>query len=64
MQLKLDKPYIALNFEMYIVVCVKGIGYEFYCEELFVVKSKSKLSCTSAVYFNLGANIIKENSNF
>ena len=42
----------------------KNIGYEFYCEELFAVKHKSKYSCESAIYFHLGSDIIKENSNF
>ena len=42
----------------------KNNGYEFYCEELFVVKHKSKYSCESAIYFNLGLDIIKENYNF
>ena len=42
----------------------KRIGYKFYCEELFVVKHKTKYSCESAIYFNLGTDIIKENCNF
>ena len=66
-QLKIDKLYIALDTEKYITlrtqefhVC-KKIGYEYYCEELFVVKSKTRYSCTSTIYFNLGPEIIKEN---
>ena len=39
----------------------KKIGYEFYCEELFVVKHKSSYSCESAIYFNLTTDIIKNN---
>ena len=42
----------------------KRIAYEFYCEERFVVKHKSKYSCESAIYFDLGSDIIKENCNF
>ena len=42
----------------------KRIGYEFYCEELFVVKHKSSYSCESAIYFNLSTDIIKNNCNF
>ena len=44
-QLKIEKPYIALNNEMYISICpqeinnCKKIGYEYFCEELFVAKS-------------------------
>ena len=39
------------------------IGYEYFCEELFVVKSKHKCSCASAVYFNLNQEI-NENCEF
>ena len=39
----------------------KRIGYEYYCEEHFVVKHKSKHSCGSTIYFNLNAETIKEN---
>ena len=42
----------------------KKIGYEYYCEELFIVKSKTRYSCASAIYFNLGPEIIKENCKF
>ena len=49
-QLQIDRLYIALNSETYITIrqqelrTCKRIGYEFYCEELFVVKHKSKYS--------------------
>ena len=68
--LKVKKPYIALNSETYIslrmqeLTTCKKISYEFYCEELFVVKHKTKYSHESAIYFNLGAEIIKENCDF
>ena len=42
----------------------KRIGYEYFCEDLFVVKSKNRYSCASAIYFNLGSEIIKENCEF
>ena len=54
--LQAEKPYIALNSEMYISLqqqelrTCKRIGYEFLCEELFVVKHKTKYSCESAIY--------------
>ena len=69
MQLKIVKPYIALNDETYISLrsqelnTCKKIGYEYFCEELFVVKSKHKFSCASVVYFNLNHEI-KQNYNF
>ena len=68
-QVKINKPYIALNDETYISLrsqelnTCKRIGYEYFCKELFVVKSKHKFSCTSAVYFNLNHEI-KQNCNF
>ena len=42
----------------------KRIGYEFFCEELFIVKHKSSYSCESAIYFNLSTDIIKNNCKF
>ena len=68
--IRIDKPYIALNLDTYISICseelrtCKRIGYEYYCEELFVVKSKSKYSCASALYFELDKQTIKENCIF
>ena len=68
-QLKIEKPYIALNYEMYITICpqelsnCKRISYEYFCEELFVIKSKHQYNCASAVYFNSNHNI-KENYDF
>ena len=42
----------------------KRISYEYYCEELFVVKSKSKYSYTSALYFQLDRQTVKDNCVF
>ena len=58
-ELKIEKLYITLNEEMYITLhsqelkMCKGIGYEYYCKELFVIKSKTRYSCASTIYFNL-----------
>ena len=68
--LRVNKPSLALNPETYISLrhqelrSCKKISYEFYCEELFVVKHKSSYSCESAIYFNLTMGIIKNNCNF
>ena len=68
--IRVDKPYIALNPDTYISIhseelrTCQRIGYEYYCEELFVVKSKSKYSLTSALYFELDKEMIKENCIF
>ena len=45
MYLQIDRPYISLNHEMYILIrqqelsTCKKIGYEFYCKEGFVVNT-------------------------
>ena len=68
-QLKIEKPYIALNDKKYITIHTqelincKKIGYKYFCEELFVVKNKHQYSCASAVYFNSNHDI-KENCDF
>ena len=55
---------------MYITLCsqelkmCKRIGYEYYCKELFVIKSKMRYSCTSAIYFNLELDVIRVNCEF
>ena len=67
--LKIEKPYIALNDETYISInsqelnTCKRIGYESFCEELFVVKCKHKYTCASAMHFNSNHDI-KENCDF
>ena len=69
---QVNKPYIALNSETYISIrqkelrTSKRIGYEFYYEELFIVKHKSRYSCESVICFNLNAKTIKKivNTNF
>ena len=59
-----------MNSETYIslitqeLATCKKIGYEFYCEELFVVKYKTKYSCRSAINFDLDAETIKESCEF
>ena len=69
-ELKIEKPYIALNKETYITLhsqelkLCKRIGCEYYCEELFVIKSKTRYSCASAIYFNLESDVIKANCEF
>ena len=58
-RVQITKPYIAINSEFYTQLRIqelrmcKRIGYEFYCEEMFVVKHMSVPSCASALFFNL-----------
>ena len=67
---KVEKLYITLNEETYINLrskelgMCKRIGYEYYCKELFVIKSKMRYSCTSTLYFNLESDVIKANCEF
>ena len=69
-ELKIEKPYIVLNEETYITLhtqelkMCKRIGYEYYCKELFVVKSKTRYSHASGIYFNLESDVIKANCEF
>ena len=66
----MEKPYIALNEETYITLhsqeqkMCKRIGYEYYCKELFVIKSKMRYNCASTIYFNLKPEVIRANREF
>ena len=66
----ITKPYLASNKEYYIqlvlpeLVMCKKIRGTFYCEELFLVKHKTKLSCESAIFYNLTRDVILENCQF
>ena len=66
----ITKPYLASNKEYYIqlvlpeLVMCKKIRGTFYCGELFLVKHKTKLSCESAIFYNLTRDVILENCQF
>ena len=68
--IRTGKPYITLNPDTYISIqteelrMCKRIHYKYYCEELFVIKRKSKYSCASALYFQLDKQTIKDNCIF
>ena len=69
-EVKFSKPYIAFSNLTYINIRTqelrqcKKVSTEYFCEELFLVKDRSKHSCESALYFNLSTDIIKQNCNF
>ena len=69
-QVHIHKPYIAVGTDYYIqlrmteLVMCKSIRYTYYCEELFVVKHKSKHSCASAIFYDLGPKVISKNCKF
>ena len=58
----MKEMYITLHTQE-LKMC-KKIGYEYYCKELFVIKSKMRYSCASAIYFNLRSDVIKANCEF
>ena len=66
----IEKPYLAVGKDYYIqlrmteLAMCKDIRYIYYCEELFVVKHKSKHSCASAIFYNLGSGVVTENCKF
>ena len=69
-EVKTSKPYIAFNNDYYIQIRIpelhmcKQIWHSYYCEELFLVKHKSKHSCESAIYYNLPREVINEYCTF
>ena len=69
-EVETSKPYIAFNNDYYIQLRIpelrmcKQIWHSYYCEELFLVKHKSKHSCESAIYYNLSKEVINEYFSF
>jgi hypothetical protein len=69
-EVQISKPYIAVNNEYYIQLRMqelrmcKQIQYTYFCEELFLVKHKTKHSCASALFFDLPMRVIRDNCEF
>ena len=69
-EVKTSKPYIAFNHDYYIQLrtpelhMCKQIWHSYYCEELFLVKHKSKHSCESTIYYNLTREVINDYCTF
>ena len=69
-EVKTSKPYIAFNRDYYIQLrtpelhMCKQIWHSYYCEELFLVKHKSKHSCESAICYNLFKEVINDYCTF
>ena len=65
-----NKPYIATNADYYIqlemeeLFMCKQIKQIYFCEEIFLVKHKTKHSCESALFYNLSNPLIKQNCEF
>ena len=69
-QVRIQKSYITAGVDYYMqirmtemFVC-KSIEYIYYCEELFVVKHKSKLSCAGTIFYELGPQQVIKNCKF
>ena len=54
--------YIQLRISE-LLMC-KSTRHIYYCEELFVIKHKSRHSCVSAIFYNLGPTTITKNCKF
>ena len=69
-QIKIHKPYIAAGDDYYIqlkmteLIMCKAIRHIYYCEELFVVKHKSRHSCASAIFYRLGPETVIQKCKF
>ena len=69
-QVRMEKSYIATGTNYYIQLRIseslmcKSIRHIYYCEELFVIKHKSRHSCVSAIFYNLGPATITKNCKF
>ena len=69
-QAVINKPYIATNNDYYIQLEIeelfmcKQIKYIYFCEELFLVKHKTKHICESALFYNLESAFVKQNCQF
>ena len=69
-QVRIEKDYIAAGTDYYIqlriseLLMCKSIRHIYYCEELFVIKHKSRHSCVSAIFYNLGPATVTKNCKF
>ena len=63
-EVKYSKPYLAINNDYYIQLRIqelhmcKKIRHTYYCEELFLIKHKSKHSCEGAIFYNLTVDVV------
>ena len=67
---RIEKPYIAANDQYYIQLRIpelrmcKFIDHKYFCEEIFLMKHKTKHSCESALLYELSPHQIKHNCDF
>ena len=69
-QIEVVKPYIVVGMKYYIelrmteIIMCKSIRFTYYCEELFVVRQNSATGCVSAIFCDLGPNMVTESCTF
>ena len=69
-QVRIEKSYIAAGTDYCIqlriseLLMCKSIRHIYYCEELFVIKHKSRHSCVSAIFYSLGPATVTNNCRF
>ena len=69
-QVTISKPYIAVNRNYYIQLRIqelrmcKQIKFDYYCEELFLVKHKAVKTCESALFFSKNNVTITQTCEF
>ena len=69
-KVRIHKPYLAAGDDYYIqlkmteLVMCKSIRHTYYCEELLVVKHKSRQSCASAIFYDLGPEEVVQKCQF
>ena len=69
-QVQVTKPYIVVGTEYYIelrmteMIMCRSIRFNYYCEELFVVKHKSAYGCSSTIFYDMGAKRVTEACEF
>ena len=69
-QVRIEKSHITARTDYYIqlriseLLMCKSIRHIYYCEELFVIKHKSRHSCVSTIFYNLGPATITKNCKF
>ena len=67
---EVSKPYIATTSTHYIQLHIqelhmcKHIWYEYFCEEMFMVKHSSKYTCESTLFYNNSADLITQHCVF
>ena len=63
-EVKYNKHYLAINDDYYIQLRIqelrmcKQIRHTYYCEEIILVKHKSKHNCESAIFYNLTSEVV------